>query len=111
MAARKTTRKKTASRKIKSTPRTRVSKSAVPSSPAPASFSLEKFAYLLVAWLVVMAGLFAFPNYNLLFHAGNAFILNQIQAFPPDNPFARLPGGLLVTVGFIALVVLFRLIP
>jgi hypothetical protein len=111
MAARKTTRKKTAPQKTKSTPRARVSKSAAPSVPVPGPFSLEKFAYLLIAWLVVMAGLFAFPNYNLLFHKGNAFILNQIQAFPPDNLFARLPGGLLVTVGFIALVVLFRLIP
>ncbi len=110
MAVRKTTKKKPV-RKIRTTLTTRVPKPSRVSTPPPALLGMEKFAYLLVAWLVVMAGLLAFPNYNLLFHEGNAFIHYQIQAFPPDNLFARLPGNLLVTVGFISLVVLFRLVP
>ncbi len=109
MAVRKTSKKKLVAKKR---PVSRSPKSVVKISvPEQAPLSLDKFFFLLAAWLTVMAGLFAFPNYNLLFHEGNAFILNQIQAFPPDNIFARLPGNLLVVVGFIALVVLFRLIP
>ncbi len=110
MPTRKTSRKKS-TRNIKPFSKAKAPRAVAVLAPESASFGLEKFVYLLIAWLVVMAGLFAFPNYNLLFHEGNAFILNQIQAFPPDNLFARLPGGLLVTVGFIALIVFFRLIP
>lgn len=83
-------------------------------SPAGAKLpflSPNKYGYLLAAFFVVMAGLLALPNYNLLFFPGNAFIKNQIQVFPPTNIFAHLPAHPLILLGFIALVVVFRLLP
>ena len=81
------------------------------SPPPQAQVGLEKFIYLLVAWLVLMAGLLALPNYNLLLRSENPFLLNVIQNFPADNFFARLPAKWFVWAGFLALIPLFRMVP
>ena len=77
----------------------------------PSSYSKEKYGGLLLAFLAVVAGLLALPNYNLLFFPGNAFVKNQIQSFPPSNIFAHLPSTPLIFLGFLALILLFRMIP
>src|SRR5690348_16803800 len=59
--------------------------------------SPEFFLYLVLAWLVVMAGLFSLPNYNML--------------LPQGNPFSGLPTRWVLIAGFLALVFLWKLLP
>ncbi|HJT24899.1 MAG TPA: glycosyltransferase family 39 protein, partial [bacterium] len=73
-------------------------KAAVIAAPvAAAPFRLEFFFYLLVAWGVVMAGLFSLPNYNWL--------------LPAANPFRGIPTAGFLWGGFLALVGLWCMVP
>ncbi len=57
---------------------------------------------------MLLAGLLAVPNYNLLLGSSNPFTSNDIPPVLTDNLFAHLPPTLLIWAGFIALILLFR---
>jgi hypothetical protein len=78
--------------------------------PASASLGVGIFGYLLAAWVVILAGLFALHNYNYLLQPGTPLIHNDIPPLQTDNLFQHLPAWI-VWVGFAALVYLWRFVP
>ncbi len=71
----------------------------------------DKLSYLILAWLAAIAGLLAVPNYNILLQPGNMFLKNEIPHLPTSNLFTHLPGTFLIWLGFLAMIVIWRMIP
>jgi len=67
--------------------------------------------YLISAWVVVVAGLLAVPNYNILLQPGNLFTRNEIPQLPTSNLFTHLPSAWLIWAGFLAMIVIWRFVP
>jgi hypothetical protein len=75
------------------------------------SVGWNKLLYLSLAWMAVIAGLLAVPNYNILLQPGNLFTRNEIPHLPTSNLFTHLPSAWLIWAGFIALVILWGFVP